>query len=273
MDNTYPTLVSLAGFPFAVHVSGGSIDRGHEIANLVNASRQWLVVTTGRAAPLPDLVIADEQDWPQVCEVPIYGMPFSIPGKLGTSPTPGPWWQEYLDAVLPHLNANERSALQAVLGGPDGLRDLADLIAIHETGHFFHQIDPHSYASEFPENWVMELFANLAMYGYLASQQPDRLPVLLALVPATSKVPASTWPFQALASMTESTHVDVSNYVWYQFRLIALAQQLWDACGPGVLGIFQQSLGHPELTPDEVVRRLAEIAPDVADAVKRWPNP
>ena len=46
------------------------------------------------AARRPTLVVADEQDWSSVCEVPIYGMMLSIPDKLGTSPTPASRWQE-----------------------------------------------------------------------------------------------------------------------------------------------------------------------------------
>jgi hypothetical protein len=269
----YPTLTKLDGFPFAVYASSGSVDRGRELAALVDASRQWLLASTGRPAPLPDLVVADEDDWPEVCEIPIYGMPFSIPGKLGASPTPGAWWQRYLDTVALHLDAGERSALRAVLHGPDSVRDLADLILVHETAHFFHQIDPVTWASEFPSDWVMELFANLAMYGYVASEQPDQLPLLTALVPATRKVPGQAWPFHELGLMTESMRADVLHYVWYEFRLIGLAQVLWDVGGPDVLARFHEALGRPELTPEEVVRRLDRLAPAVADEVRRWPEP
>ena len=83
----YPTLTYLTGFPFPVYVSRGSEERGRFLAARTAQAIDWLGQVSGKVIR-PDLVVADEQDWPHVCEVPIYGMPFSIPGKLGTSPTP-----------------------------------------------------------------------------------------------------------------------------------------------------------------------------------------
>lgn len=266
----YPTLSSLDGFPFPVFVSHGSEERGRSIASRATQAIDWLGHVTGKVRR-PHLVVADEHDWPSVCEVPIYGMPFSIPNKLGTSPTPALWWQEYVDALRPHLSEPASTAIAATFGDPPDFTGIADLIITHEATHLFHEIHPATFASEFPSDWVMELFANLGMHGYLATYDPEQLRLLAAMADATIDAGHAFWDLQDLALMGESAQAGVTNYVWYEFRLIRLAAQLWTAGGEDGLRDYQRLLGHPELTHDQVVDRLSQLEPTVADAVLRWP--
>lgn len=268
----YPTLSPLEGFPFPVFVSRGSEERGRTIASVAAHAIDWLGQVTGKVRR-PTLVVADEQDWPSVCEIPTYGMPFSIPDKLGTSPTPALWWQEYVDALQPHLSEAASTALATTFGDPPDFTGLADLIITHEATHLFHQIHPDTWASEFPSDWVMELFANLGMHGFLATHDPDRLRLLTTMADATIDAGHDIWDLQDLALMGESTRDGVTNYVWYEFRLIRLAEQLWSARGEDGLRDYQSLLGHPDLTHDQVVDRLSRLEPAVADAVRRWPAP
>lgn len=268
----YPTLSSLDGFPFPVFVSHGSEERGRSIASRATQAIDWLGHVTGKVRR-PHLVVADEHDWPSVCEVPIYGMPFSIPNKLGTSPTPALWWQEYVDALRPHLSEPASTAIAATFGDPPDFTGIADLIITHEATHLFHEIHPATFASEFPSDWVMELFANLGMHGYLATYDPEQLRLLAAMADATIDAGHAFWDLQDLALMGESAQAGVTNYVWYEFRLIRLAAQLWTAGGEDGLRDYQRLLGHPELTHDQVVDRLSQLEPTVADAVLRWPAP
>ena len=69
--------------------------------------------------------------------------------------------------------------------------------------------------------------------------------------------------------MGESMQASVTNYVWYEFRLIRFAEQLWNASGEDGLRNYQRLLGHPELSYDQVVDRLSRLPPAVADAVRR----
>ncbi|MGH3456704.1 hypothetical protein [Aeromicrobium sp.] len=268
----YPTLSSLEGFPFPVFVSRGSEERGNSIATRTARALTWLGQVTGRDRR-PTLVVADEQDWPGVCEVPIYGMMFSIPGKLGTSPTPAPWWREYVDALRPHLSVPASTLLAQTFGDPPDFTAIADLIITHEATHLFHDIHPETWASEFPSDWVMELFANLGMHGYLATHEPEQLRLLAAMAEATTDAGNDIWDLQDLALMGESMQTSVTNYVWYEFRLIRLAEQLWNAGGEDALRDYQRLLGHPELTHEQVVDRLSQLEPSVADAIRRWPAP
>lgn len=268
----YPTLLSLEGFPFRVFVSRGCEERGRSIAARTARAIDWLGQVTGKVRR-PDLVVADVHDWPSVCEVPIYGMPFSIPGKLGTSPTPAPWWQEYLDALRPRLGQPTWTAITATFGDPPDFTGIADLIITHEATHLFHEIHPRTYASEFPADWVMELFANLGMHGYLATHEPEQLQLLATMAEVTVDAGNGIWDVHDLALMGQSMRAGVGNYVWFEFRLIRLAEQLWTAGGEACLRDYQRLLGHPGLSHDQVVDRLSELEPAVADAVRRWPVP
>ena len=268
----YPSLGSLSGYPFPVFVSRGWEERGAAIADRAAGAIAWLGQVTAKAVR-PELVVADQRDWPDVCEVPIYGMPFSIPGKLGTSPTPASWWQEYLDALRPHLDQPSAAAVAATFGDPPDFTAIADLIITHEATHLFHQIDPVTWASEFPSDWVMELFANLGMHGYLATHEPETLGLLAVMARATAAAGTGSWGMQDLSLMGQSMQASVTNYVWYEFGLIRLAEQLWAGGGEDSLRDFQRLLGHPDLSHDQVIERLSLLEPAVGDAVGRWPNP
>ncbi len=266
----YPELISLDGFPFRVLVSPGSEERGRHLATRAAAALDWLGQVTGKVRQ-PDLVIADEDDWPKVCEIPVYGMPFSLPDKLATSPTPGSMWQEYLNVLVPHLSQSASTEIATALGDPPDFTELADLILTHEATHVFHDIHPVTETSEFPALWVMELFANLGMHGYLATHEPEQLRRLAVVAEATIDAGHEVWAVQDLSLMGESLSDGVTNYLWYEFRLISLAAQLWDAGGADGLRDYQRLLGHPDLSPGDVIDRFDQIAPAVAAAIRRWP--
>jgi hypothetical protein len=267
----YPTLIALKSFPFPVFVSHGCEERGRSIASRAARAMAWLGQVTDKA-PHADLVVADEQDWPSVCEIPIYGVPFSLPGKIGTSTTPAPWWQEYVDTLRPHLGDAASTLLAHTFGDPPDFTGIADLLVTHEATHLCHEIDPVTWASEFPSLWVAELFANLGMHGYLATHEPEQLPLLAAMSGATLDAGHEIWDVQELELMGESIEAaGITAYVWFEFRLIHLAEQLWGAGGQGALRDYQRLLGHPELTHAQVLDRLSQLEPEVADAVRRWP--
>lgn len=264
------TLVSLDGFAMPVWVSPGSEQRGRIIAARADRALSWLQDVTGKTPPFT-LYIADRADWDAVAEVPIYGMPQSLPEKVVTSPDPAGWWQEYLDALRPHLPPAHLAEVARVYGDPADFTALADLIAVHELAHLFHEIHPVTWASEFPAGWVMELFANIGMHGYLAEHEPERLTLLSTMAAATRAAGPDPWPLQDLAAMGQSMRVSVTNYVWFEFMLIGFAASIWNTGGAEAMLAYQHTLGDPSLTPAAVVDRLEAIDPIVAHAVRRFP--
>lgn len=261
----------LATFPIPVYVSRGYEERGSQIADLACNALSWLAEVTGESRQ-PTLVIAGPDDWPHVCEMPLYGMPFSIPDKLGTSPDPATWWDEFYATVRPVVPGALGARMDATYGAPADFTALADLIITHEATHLFHQIDPVTMASEFPADWLMELFANIGMYGFVATHHPERLPLLATLAEATIAAGPAGRPLTALAHMGDSMQSNTANYVWYEFLLIALAERLWNSGGADAMVTFRRHLGHPALSESEVIDRLAEIEPEVATLVRAWPR-
>ena len=148
---------------------------------------------------------------------------------------------------------------------------MADLVVAHEITHLFHEIDPVTWASEFPEDWVMELFANLGMYGFVAEHEPQMLPLLTTLTAAARAAGTEPWPLHRLADMGLSMQASVPNYVWYQYMLIGFAESIWITGGADSVRAYQRRLGDPQLTNEQIIQRLTELDPSVAEAVRAWP--
>ncbi len=74
-----------------------------------------------------------------------------------------------------------------------------------------------------------------------------------------------------LNSMGQSLQASTTNYVWYEFMLIGLAESIWSTGGTDAMLAFQRTLGDPSLGSDTIVERLRAIDPKVADAILDWP--
>lgn len=270
-ERVLPDLVPLSGYALPVLVSPGTERRSQAIAEYASRAFIWLCGVTGKHPQLT-LYIASRQDWDAVAYVPIFGMPQSVPAKVITSAEPADWWQEYVDVLRPHLSAASRTAIARAYGDPPDYTALADLIVVHELTHIFHDIDPVTWASEFPADWVMELFANIGLYGYLAVHDTTSLILLSAMANATAEAGAHIWPMTDLDLMGQSMQASTTNYVWYEFMLIRWAESIWNTGGEQAIRDFQDSLGDPTLDRDEIVRRLAAIDTGVAESVLNWPN-
>lgn len=264
----YPTLSSLKGFTFPVFASRGYEDRARSIASRTARALDWLGQVTGKVRqPILGAGLAERLRGTDLRNDVLH------PGQTRHLADTGRWWQEYVAALQPHLSGAASTAVAATFGDPPDFIGIADLIITHEATHLFHEIHPVTWASEFPADWVMGLFANLGMHGYLATHEPDQLRLLATMAEATIDARNGIWNLHDLALMGQSMQTSVTNYIWYEFRLIRLAEQLWTATGQDGLRDYQRLLGHPELTHDQVVDRLSRLEPEVADAVRRWPAP
>ena len=270
-ETKHPDLVSLDDFAMPVLVSPGDEERGRAVAALADRSYSWLCEATGRR-PRFTLHVVGRDHWDSVADVPVYGMPQAVPEKVVTSPDPADWWLDYWDAIRPQLSTSTLGAIAAVFGDPPDFTTLADLVITHELTHLFHEIDPETWASEFPADWVMELFANIGMWGYVAEREADRLTLLSTMVDAAREVDPASWPMRDLPHMGQSMQVSIPSYVWYEFRLIELAASIWNGGGTEAMLTFQRMLGDPALDPDTVVERLSRIDGPSAAAVRVWPD-
>ena len=85
------------------------------------------------------------------------------------------FWEPIMEQ-LQHTAPDLPTPLRSVYTTPQGNLDLTphvELWMIHDLGHACHA--HHDYW--FPLKWLMELFASLCLYTYIAKQEPDLLPV------------------------------------------------------------------------------------------------
>ncbi|MGH8975484.1 MAG: hypothetical protein ACRD0C_20050, partial [Acidimicrobiia bacterium] len=96
----------------------------------------------------------------------------------------------------------------------------------------------------------------------------------LLTVKADATVAAGPEPraLHDLSLMGQAMQVSTTNYVWYEFLLIRLAAGVWDVGGTDAMREYHRQLGHRNLSPDQVIDRLARIAPAVANTLGDWPH-
>ena len=171
-------------------------------------------------------------DWAERASNPSYVMPYYDAGNLfltgERSDLTG--WLEGIASSAPLEAARELGRVYGT--GAGRLAPFADLLVVHELAHAWHDGVPFA----FPRSWLMELFANMALYAYVAAEEPGRrlhfetLPRVALEHGLLKPVARDLRYFEALYPSIEPL-----TYVWYQFRFTMMAKGLVDAGGPDVL--------------------------------------
>ncbi|MGC9963733.1 MAG: hypothetical protein ABSE47_17830, partial [Acidimicrobiales bacterium] len=175
-ETKHAGLAALSGFPFAVHTSESTREQAHSLADRCARAYSYLGDLLG-FAPDCALLVLDRSDWPERASTPFYGMPYYDAGNLFLAGEPSD-----LVAVLEEVvsSAPPRAAeiLSQVYGTSSGrLGPFADMLVVHELAHAFHDGVP----IMFPRSWLMELFADAALYAFVAAEEPDRTSILETL--------------------------------------------------------------------------------------------
>jgi hypothetical protein len=216
-------------------VSPGAEARAGALGARAERARDWLADQL--AAPFSfDLYVLDEDVWADHAEVPIYAIPHANPdsGKIVLGSQPATLFDSVCAQFWPDLGEDSRDAMREVYGNPPTFEAFADLVLVHELLHFVPR------GESLAEMWHEELFANLGAVGYLASEEPDELPVYMTFCRAGCDVPRSRVACSALADMATSFDGGgFANYVWYQCRLIVAAERLWNTHGVEALRALQ----------------------------------
>jgi hypothetical protein len=216
-------------------VSPGAEARAEELAARAERARDWLAEQL--AAPFSfDLYVLDEDEWAAHAEVSVYAIPHAHPdsGKIVLGSRPATLFGSVCTQFWPDFDEGSRDAMHRAYGNPPTLEAFADLILVHELVHLVPRGQP------LPGMWHEELFANLGAVGYLASEEPEELPVYMTFCRAGCDVPPSRVACSALADMAGSfEHGGFANYVWYQCRLIVAAERLWNTHGVETLQALQ----------------------------------
>lgn len=258
-------MIPVEGFGFKVSVSAGAELRGKVTAERAARALDWLAGALG-VRPSLRLCVADESDWEVVAPVPLYGMPQAWGDLVIVPAGPSPLVDEQYAAFAPYVTARTAAGVRAAYGDPPDLAGFFDLLLVHELTHLFHE----QVWREQPELWLLELHANLGLFGYLADQEPDRLSGVRAFAGCARDVPAEVAPVRRLAEMELAFDGGGPvNYSWYQLRLIALADELWSAGGAGLFRRMHERFADRDAGSVSLAE-LASIDPVLAVAAEGW---
>jgi hypothetical protein len=224
-------LDSLPGFPFEVRTSASTREQAGLLAGRCARAYSYLAELLA-FRPRCALVVLNRADWAERASNPSYVMPYYNAGNLFLTGEPSgltAFLEEATDAAPP---AAARELEQIYGTGADRLMPFADMLVVHELAHAFHDGVPFV----FPRSWLMELFADMALYAFVAAEEPDRrldfetLPRVALEYGLLKPVARDLRYFEAFYP-----YIEPLTYVWYQFRFTMMAKGVVDAAGPDVL--------------------------------------
>lgn len=182
------------------------------------------------------LVILSPADWPRYAHAafPQYGLTHYDHGRqmVITGISVGDFRQPAL-AAIQRLAPAHLPALSQVYGQPAGGIDLTshvDLYVVHDLGHACHLHRDYW----FPRRWLMEYFADLCTYTYIATHEPEQLPALQTFPQAMQAIPTAHWSLRTLQDFDAyygKAEMSVENYLWFHGHLFAVAQQEYQRAG------------------------------------------
>jgi hypothetical protein len=255
-------LVSLPGFPFLVRTSASTLERAELLAERCARAYSYLGELLA-FRPRCALVVLSRADWPGRASNSLYGMPHYFGGNLFLAGEPSDLVAQ-LEQVTDSAPPEAARVLDQVYGtGADRLTPFADMLVVHELAHAFHDGVPFV----FPRCWLMELFANMALYTFIVADEPDRT-ALFETLPRVALEHRLLKPVARSLRYFEVYYPDFEplTNVWYQFRLTMMAKGVVDAAGPEALRRLWDAFAYSD-------ERLADVLGDqVHPAAAQWPT-
>lgn len=282
-------LEELHGYRFEVRYSKGSKDRATAAADVCAEAYDYLSRLFSGCQPDIAIIVANEFDW--TSRQP-YGLPFFNddegqirPGIIVMPAGKGEFWVAIGDD-LHGASPGDRARLVATY--PDGaggldLQPFFDLITIHELGHAFETLG----GLHLPTFWLREIFANLALHAFVATQQPEKLGILetLSIVGARDRELEQRLRAHGFSTLEELEEhytggddpMDALNYVWYQYRWQRLAAVMFDVDGEDGLrrlwDVFRSRDrdGFTDVTPTSLAPLLrSDVSETLGHAIEVW---
>jgi hypothetical protein len=273
-------LPHLSGYPFEVRYSDGSLPRARAAADVAAAAYVYFNRLFSRVEPDIAVIVANPADWSS--SLP-YGLPFFNddegeirPGIVVMPAGGGDFW---IDMAQELRDASPGGYRKLLAGYPDGaggvdLQPFFDLITIHELGHAFETLGD----LRLPTFWLSEIFVNLALHAFVATQLPASLPILETLpsVGAGSRKLAARTRAEAYSTLEElQAHYTGSddsmsplNYVWFQYRWLRLAAKVFAADGEdGLVRFWDCFHATDRVDPDEATAK--SLAPLLRSTVSK----
>lgn len=234
-DFPYKILPQLAEFRIPVYASKQVHPQAQALAN--RFEQAYLYLKNRLDIPLEiRLALLSEQDWPHYVHSPIYGAAvYDYPHRtIVTGAEPTTFWQPIvarLEREAPALHKR----LTSVYRAPGAIIDLnphIELWMIHDLGHACHLHDGYW----FPRKWLMELFATLCLYTYIADREPHLLPVAETFLLVLHQLPAQLVEHRSLTDFeARYTALPLDNYLWFSGHFMESARELYAQFGRDAL--------------------------------------
>jgi hypothetical protein len=272
-------LARLDGYPFEVRYSEGAVARATAAADLAAAAYEYFSRVFSAVEPDIALIVADEADWPGQT----YGLAFFNhgagqirPGIVVMPAGPGGFWAAMARDIHDASPCGHVKLLAAYPDGEGGvdLQPFFDLITVHEVAHAFETLGD----LRLPTSWLSEIFVNLAMHAFIATQMPERLPTLetLPTVGAGSETLAARMRAEGYSTLDEleehypggDAPMDPVNYVWFQYRWQRLAAEVFEIDRETGLRRFWNCFHATDQVSDDA-RVAAALAPILTTQVSR----
>jgi hypothetical protein len=230
-ETKHQGLASLPGYPFEVRTSASTREQAGRLADRCARAYSYL---GDKLAFRPQcvLLVLDRADWSERASNPSYVMPYYNAGNLFLTGEPSDFTAQLEEVASSASPAAARELDQVYGTGADRLEAFTDMIVVHELAHAFHDGVPFV----FPRSWLMELFADMAMYAFVAAEEPGRR-LHLETLPRVALEHGLLKPVARDFRYFEAfyPYIETLTYVWYQFRFTRMAKGLVDAAGPDVL--------------------------------------
>jgi hypothetical protein len=281
-------LSRLDGYPFEVRCSEGAHERAQVSADLAADAYHYFSGLFSQVTPDIALIVANRTDWSGRAP---YGLPFFRddehelrPGIILMPAGTSDFWSgivEDLRRASPRGYSKVRTTYGDGAGGID-LQPFFDLVTIHELGHAFEVLGD----LRLPTFWLSEIFVNLALHAFVATQRPSSLPTLevLSTVGAASRNLATRMRRDGYSTLEElqahytggDDSMDPLNYVWYQYRWQRLAAKMFASDGrEGLLRFWQCFHARDRVRGDVTAASLAplltsEVSATLGRAIRDW---
>jgi hypothetical protein len=282
-------LSRLDGYPFEVRYSDGALARATAAADIAAAAYVYFARLFSAVEPDIAILVANETDWSS--RQP-YGLAFfnDDPGQIrpGIVVMPAGSGNFWIAIVQDLRDASPRGYTKLCATYPDGaggvdLQPFFDFITIHELGHAFETLGD----LRLPTFWLSEIFVNLAMHAFVATQLPASLETLevLPLVGAGSRRLAARMRAEGYSTLEElQVHytggdepMSALNYVWFQYRWQRLAAKVFEVDGEDGLVRFwdcfhaADRVDAGQVTTTSLAPLLsAEVSPTLGRAIRGW---
>jgi hypothetical protein len=214
------------------------------------------------------LVILDRADWSERASNPSYVLPYYDKGNLFLTGEPSDLSARLEEVVSSAPPAAARELDQVYGTGPDRLEAFVDTLIVHELAHAFHDGVPFV----FPRSWLMELFADMALYAFAVAEEPERRPHAETLPRVTLEngllkpVAKDLRYFEAFYPSIEPL-----TYVWYQFRFTMMAKGVVDAAGPAMLRRLWDAFAMTDGRLADVLG--GQVHPEAGQWLAAWDGP